>query len=318
MSGKFFLLIIGLVVLMPLALGDDRDASSESPSAETSRARALRLKHSGRVEERERALELLREVARGDSAAAIEADLEALDLALRLGRLEGVGPRLDILESRWAGSPSVSLRARALRGILGLRLSLFLEPNAVATATVGSTFRERFLQDDLSRKTFRELPLGFPVLFLNDRADARVAAGGKVRAPTVVVLATLEDLLVAEKELVEGVEGGSRLTRLARLASRREVLVIVLAFLGTLPAIEWEGGPPELESLCLLWIPGTFQALEGVPRRTRFEWVPGTSFIRLGPGNEVLSWCLPWDSWGPFERELLEALKAPAAHPRKS
>ncbi len=304
MLSKLGALVIGLCFFL---WGIDRwvlDAQTDSEVAELYNRVVETEKYSNELQVKNQALQKLERWSQGDTALALLAKFESLDLKLRMGELEGIDSPLRELEKTWSEVPSIALRARALRGLLRTKQSLFVEPNAVADLDVGTRFRERFLQDDISKKTFKSIPLDFPVLYLNDRADALVAKGAKVRVPTVLVLVQLEDLIEAEKQLDENQKELSPLARCIQLADQQGFICILLTYMGSLPSIEWEMEKGPWSSTCILWVSGTFQSLEGVPRRTRYEWMPGTSFFRLGPGNSLISWRMPWDPWEPFEKSL--------------
>lgn len=239
------------------------------------------------------------------TAVGVLAELESLDARLRGGELEGVDARLESLGMEWSDSPSILRRVLALRGLLRARKSLLVEPNAVARLDIGHSFRRRFLassaglapQGDDSK--WLRVPLESPIRFLNLVRTSERAAGERRHPVSVVGFLSAEDLL-------EPSARPACLVRLLELAESRPVLVALFVFTDGLepPPIPVDEAP--WRDLALFWISGTFRELHGVVRRTRYEWLPGPSFLRLrrGSGGALASWCLPWDSPGLFASEI--------------
>src|SRR6185503_8557192 len=150
---------------------------------------ALRLKEERRLEEARRGFEALvaassaavPEAPAGGAAVpagggspfgalTVLAELEATDVRMRLGRLEGVDPRLRRLREVWAGNGQIRKRVSALEGLLPLCGKPLLEPNAISRADLGDRFRERFYPK--GREGAPAVPLNYPIRYLSNLAPA--------------------------------------------------------------------------------------------------------------------------------------------------
>ena len=100
------------------------------------------------------------------SALTVLAEIEAVDVRMRLGRLEGVDARLRKLREAWAGNAEVRKRVRALEGLYPLRGGLLLEPNAISRADLGDRFRQKF--PPRNREESQQVPLNHPLRYLSD------------------------------------------------------------------------------------------------------------------------------------------------------
>ena len=251
----------------------------------------------------EKALERLEEInGRCDPHLAVSAlsRLEDLDTRLRLDRLDQVDTELGLLKSEWSTVPSIVRRTRALRTLVVVKNSLFVEPNAVTRVSSGRLFEHRLLLgnsdgDEDGRR--RQIPLNFPVRFLS-QLMLESKDGAKKHPTLIAAFVELADLVDRSRGFFD------RLEKLEKWTERSDILVAFFVYTGGVPAPEWDMEGRPWNRTVVFWFRGTFHRLEGLQVRTLYEWLLGPTVSRVAPGGLLADWCFPWDNWAAFEARV--------------
>lgn len=183
---------------------------------------------------------------------------------------------------------------------MGLKNSLFIEPNAITRIDSGRLFERNFLlsDDDADSKAVpREIPQSFPVRFLS-LLKIESDDGSKKHPELVAAFVELADLVDPSRGFFD------RLGQLGKWTERPDVLVAFFVYTGGTPAPEWDMEGRPWNRTVMLWFRGTFEHLEGLAVRKRYEWLPGPTVFRVTPGGRLSDWCFPWDSWEAFEARM--------------
>jgi hypothetical protein len=235
-------------------------------------------------------------------AAGLLADLEALDVRLRLNRLAGIDETLRRLEVSWRWNRPVRRRIGALSGLLPMRNISLLEPNAIATDRIdlGGRFRERFLAG--RDKTASSIPLDLPIRHLTNLSigPGKGSHGPRQRAVSIIGFLGAEDLAPGSADV------WGEPVRL--FASDPRVLLVLFAFTGEGEPPAARAGEEPWESAAVFWIRGTPETLASAPVRSGYEWLPGPTYFLLGPGGKIRSWRWPHEGWKGFAADVAEVL----------
>ncbi len=224
-------------------------------------------------------------------ALTVLAELEAVDVRMRLGRLEGVDARLRKLREAWAGNEEIRRRVRAFEGLLSLRGRYLLEPNAITRADLGERFRQRFCPKN--REEPQQVPLNYPIRYLSNLAPVPASPPApnapRQRAVTMVGFLSIDDLHDPQrsnwKPALDFFDLGPR------------ALVALFVYTGDLDPPPPAAAAEPWTSVAIFWIRGTPAALASAPVRSRYEWLPGPTFFLLDPGGQVRSWHWPHEDW---------------------
>ncbi len=275
--------------------------TAPAPAEDPALAKAMELKaRRGETVPLDRVVASLRDLSSTPTVPAptrLLAELEELDLLLRMGRLHNLARRLRELGEAWRDAPSVSVRTQALERVMRARQSLLIEPNAVGRVDVGERFARRYLRRPDG--TIREIPRGFPIRFLSGLAEG-ILAPTEPDARVATVIAFVEARHLADPQL--DIAG-----RIAGLLSGDHGDIVLGLFVyesADGPAVTLPPGDEPWTRAVVLWFAGSFDRFDGLDRRTRVEWLPGPSFFLVEFGGSVISWCLPWDRWDGFLADI--------------
>ena len=235
------------------------------------------------------------------TAGALLAELEAIDVRLRLGALEGLEGRLRGLEEAAGAQRDVQRRVRALRSILHLAGGSLLEPNAIARLDVGDRLRARFFPGR-GADSPPPIPLDLPIRKLSDLTPGRppgAARGPRNACPPLVGFLGLEDLATSRRAALQPAfdhfDGDPR------------ALIALFVYTGDAEIPPPATGDEPWSRAAVFWIRGTPAALSSVPVRSRYEWLPGPTFFLLAPGGRIRSWRWPHEGWDGFLRDAQES-----------
>ncbi len=246
------------------------------------------------------------------AAARVLAELEAIDARLRLGRRDGLQPRIDRLRKDFPRHRDVLARARALEFILAMETGPLLEPNAIARADLGIRFFERFLstRGGARRAT---VPLDRPIRFLCDLNLAPERRTGRTEKVHPVVL-----LGLVGRDDLQGERLQSFHPAFEHFDRDPRALLCLFVFTGEgdLPAAQTADGP--LSRAAVFWIQGTPTTLASASVRTRYEWLAGPTFFLMEPGGLYKSWRWPHEGWEGFLRDIKREIDKlpPPANPK--
>jgi hypothetical protein len=229
------------------------------------------------------------------------AELEAVDVRLRLGNLEGLDGRLRGLEEAAGGQRDVQGRVRALRAILHLAGGSLLEPNAIARLDLGDRVRARFFPGR-GADSPTLIPLDLPLRKLSDLTPGRVpgaARGSRTPCLPLVGFLGIEDLALSRRGAIQPV--------FDHFESDTRALVALFVYTGDGEIPPPATGDEPWSRAAVFWIRGTPAALSSAPVRSRYEWLPGPTFFLLEPGGKIRSWRWPHEAWDGFLRDAREA-----------
>lgn len=230
-------------------------------------------------------------------------ELEEIDSRMRLGQVAQIENRLNQLALQWKDVPSIRERAFALKKLHQVRKAVLIEPNAISSSDVGAYFREKFLPAKRVTKFLtssgpRKVPLNFPIRYLSGLSEG-VLSSKKPEEPLATVIGFVDfDSLMDPKLDYQG-KINDLLTR-----NQRVVLGLFIYFRGERSTAVLDVDSRPWNRMAIFWINGSFKKLEGVPWRTRYEWLPGPAFFMIEFSGKILSWCFPWDSWMGFQRDV--------------
>ena len=311
---------ICFVVAMRAGYGAEKEASPPSTPVEIL-SRAVRAKERRELEEAKRLLDRgetgrrdrrgLRIQAPAQSTLAVDVaiDLERIDLLLRMGEVEGLASKIDAIEGAFVAPSDVARRARALRAVLFLREGHLLEPNAISRVDAGQEFRTRFfaglapgeepnLQPNLAIRQLTDLPVG--------ETKDRKPGGDRQRPLLVACFLTLQELRAGRDAMAPFFDLFPRDPR---------VLLALYVFTGSSSGVEPLPSPGtgdlRLDRAVVYWMEGAANLLTRAPVRSRFEWIPGPTFLLVGKQGRLLSWRWPHESWQGFVLDVERALGEP-------